>query len=294
MAIYIVRIQNNVFYGCNDYAIKLGRIFDLVIENNEIEHGVGGIAVGQPGDGFDAAANTIRIVDNLIEGLGPGAPAILGSCWIGGRIVGNYFEANMGGDIELTPKGADGWSRSMTIASNTFQPTAEQRASGYGPIKLSKTLNTVISGNFTTTARLLHPESGPLGRGVSLVANTLNNPPEIGDIKGAKSGDASAFLGAESADKVMMDSEQWSVSGPGATVGLHALLGFQYQPMGEGVRSIAYAQAPPKGTGIRHEQGDVLLNSRPSVSSDGKVLLGWVCMYGGAPGSWKPLLIETK
>ncbi len=84
ISIYIIRIQNNVFYGCNDYAIKLGRIFSLVIENNEAEHGVGGIAVGQPGDGFDAAANTIRIVDNnLIEGLGPGAPAILRSYWIG-------------------------------------------------------------------------------------------------------------------------------------------------------------------------------------------------------------------
>ncbi len=46
---------------------------------------------------------------------------------------------------------------------------------------------------------------------------------------------------------------------------------------GRGVRLIRLAQAPPKGTGIRREQGDVLLNSRPSISSDGKVLLGWVC-----------------
>lgn len=293
MAIYIIRIQNNVFYGCMDYAIKMGRIFDLVIENNEIEHGVGGIAVGQPGDGFDAAANTIRIEDNLIEGLGPGAPAILGSCWIGGRIVGNYFEANYGGDIELIPKGSDGWVRAVTIASNTFQPTQEQRSANYGPIKITKAIDTVISGNFTTSTHLVHPESGPLGKGVNIFSNTLNNPAAIGDIKGAKSGNPSDYLGQLS-NVSMSDAERVSVAGPVASVGMHAILGFRYAPHGEEGRSIAYATAPPQSTEIKHESGDILLNSKPSLSGVKKLLLGWVCVEAGTPGVWKPIIAGTE
>lgn len=293
-AVYIIRINNNVFYACSDYAVKLGRIFDLVFENNEVEHGVGGVAIGTPGDGFDAAANTVRIENNIFEGLGDGAPAILGSCWVGARIVGNYFEANQGGDIELTPKSGDGWSRSIVIESNTLQPTKEQRTCGtYGPIKLNQALDILIAGNFTTSEVLLHPNSGPLGKGVNIVSNTLNNPPEITDIKGAKPGNATDYIG-ELSPGLLREAEQWTVNSPSASVGIHSVFGFRFQPKGENFRSVAYASAIPTGDKVLHEAGDIFLNSSPSVQGRNQILLGWVCIKSGRPGVWKPLFSSTE
>ncbi len=293
LAVYIIRIHDNLFYGCSDYAIKLGRIFDLSIENNEIEHGTGGIRVGVSGDGFDAAANNIRIVNNIIEGLGGKEPAIGGSCWIGSRIIGNYFEANQGGDIELTPGSKDGWSRSNTIASNTFQPTKAQRASGnYGAIKLTKALDTIISGNFTTGANLLHPESSDLGRGVNLISNTLNNPPEIGDIKGARHGNPADYLGKLN-ETSWKQAEQWTVTSPIGAVGIHSLYGLRFEPQGSAARSIAYATAPPQEKERRYQAGDLLFNLNPVPTSGNKMTLGWVCVESGSPGSWKTMLVET-
>lgn len=293
LAVYIIRIQNNIFYACGDYAIKLGRIFDLVIENNEIEHGVGGIAVGWPGDGFDAAANTIRIENNIIEGLGPGEPAIKGSCWIGVRIVGNYFEANQGGDIELVPIDGDGWVRSMTISGNTFQPTPAQLAGEYGPIKLTKAIDTVIYGNFTTGKNLLHPESGSLGKGVNIASNTLNNPIAIGDIKGASAGNASDYIGKLSRGSVL-DAERFSVTSPVASVGIHSLFGFQYTPTGEQTRSISYGSDPPTGRDVEHAPGDVVLSLSPKEAGSSKLAIGWICIEAGKPGEWREILVEAR
>lgn len=291
LAVYIIRIHHNVFYGCDDYAIKLGRIFDTSIENNEIEHGHGGIQIGKPGDGFDAAANTIRIVNNLIEGLGPKHPAILGSCWIGAQVVGNYFEANMGGDIELTPQGADGFGRGITISANTFQPTKEQRESGnYGPILLKKTIDTVITGNFTTGQYLIHPES-KYGKGVNITSNVLRNPPEIGDIHGAKAGSPEDYIGTEIS---VENAEKWGVSGPLSTVGLHSLFGFQYIPRNQPARYIKYADAPPAGDNVQHNTGDLIFNLNPLSKGGNQILLGWICVENGAPGVWKSLLVKTE
>jgi hypothetical protein len=292
LAVFIIRIQNNAFYGCSDFGIKLGRIFDLVIENNEIEHGTGGIQIGTPGDDFDAAANTVRILNNLIEGLSPDQPAILGSCWIGSQISGNYFEANPGGDIVLTPKGKDGWGRGLTISANTFQPTKSQRESGgYGPIHLTKTIDTLITGNFTTGDYLIHPESSKLGKGVNITSNVLRNSAAIGDIRGAQTVDPEAMPITPSG---LDDAERWSVSSSEATVGLHSLFGFQFHANGREANSIRYAQNPPIDDIRANVQGDIILNQEPTVREDQKILLGWVCQQSGTPGVWKPLLALTE
>ncbi len=292
LAVYIIRIHHNLFYGCTEYAIRLGRIFDTSIENNEIEHGQGGIKIGTPGDGFDAAANTLRIVNNLIEGLGPEYPAIHGSCWVGAQIVGNYFEANQGGDIVLTPGPSDGITRGLTISANTFQPTKEQRASGeYGPILLHRTMSAVITANFTTGRFLLHPRTEKLGEGVNIASNVLRNPAEIGDIRGAKAGSPQDYIGTEISEN---DAEQWSVSGPLSKVGLHSLFGFEYRPRGESSRYLRYDSAPPTGDRVQHHSGDLIFNLKPSVEAGDRILVGWICVKDGAPGQWKPLLVQSQ
>jgi hypothetical protein len=287
LAVFIIRIDHNQFTGCSDYAIKLGHIFDLVINNNIIEHCSGGIAVGEPGDGQDAAANTIRIVNNLIEGISDsGRPAILGSCWVGGRVVGNYFEANYSGDIEVTPKESDGWTRGLVISANTFQPTARQRQSGkYGPIYLTKTIDTVITGNFTTGAILIDPDSRPLGRGVNIASNILNNPASIGTPEGAKPAAAGDYIGQL---PTRVGHEHWGVVGPVSKVSIDALRGLTYQLRGEKTRSVTYGNAPPSSDAVSHQPGDLVINLKPTVDK-GKLLFGWTCISAGEPGTWKAL-----
>jgi hypothetical protein len=292
LAVFIIRIDHNQVTGCGDYAIKLRHIFDLVINNNIIEHCSGGIAVGEPGDGQDAAANTIRIVDNVIEGMSDsGKPAILGSCWVGGRIVGNYFEANGSGDIELTPKEKDGWTRGLVISSNTFQPNAKQRKTGkYGPIYLTKTIDAVITGNFTTGAMLIDPDSRPLGRGINIASNILNNPASIGTTEGAKPGSAGDYIGRL---PTTVGHEHWGVQGPVSTVALDALRGLTYQLHGENARGVTYGKAPPSDKSVPHQPGDLIINLEPAVK-EGKLLFGWMCVSAGKPGTWKPLYMGTE
>ncbi len=292
MSAWIIRIQDNLFQGCSDYGIKLGRIFDLVIENNIIEHGQGGIAVGQPGDGLNAAANTVRIENNVIEGLsGKTKPGILASCWVGGRIEGNYFEANSGGDIVIAPEEGDGWTRGVTISANTFGITKEQRESGtYGPIRVSRVLDTIITGNFSTGFRLLHADSGPFGKGVNIASNILNNPPENLLDMNAKGNTGSDYTGGE---LILKDAERWTVSSPFATAELHSAYGLRYHRKGGRPHAIRYGDQPPTGKLMRHQPGDLIFNETPALKGE-KLLLGWVCIEGGTPGQWKEFYVATE
>ncbi len=277
---FIIRIHNNLFASCNDWAIKMARVFDLVITNNVIENCAGGIAIGYPGDNYDASANTIRIEDNVIEGI-VHRPAILGSCWVGARIAGNYFEANYAGDILITPKGKDGWTRGLVIESNTFQPTSGQLKSGkYGPIKLTKTMTALITGNFTTGGILVHPES-QLGPGVNVVANILNNPREIGTVEGAKSFDPIKYMGGRVYGP---GAEKLEVCGPRSIAGIHSANGFYYQLAGMSARSITYGIRPTKGM-IKRSPGDIVFTVHPKVKN-GKVHIGWIWVNTKKGGKW--------
>ncbi len=290
-SVWIVRIDSNLFYACVDYAIKMDRVFDVVISNNVIEHGRGGIAIGEPGDGLDAAANNLRIINNVIEGLGEtdDKPAILGSCWVGSSITGNYFEANSGRDIVLAPKEKDGWLRGLTITSNTFAPTAKQRQGNqYGPIRLAKAVDVTITGNFTTGVHLIDPASSELGRGINIASNLVNSSPAVVDVEGAKATDPNA----ETPFLKSFVAERWEVNGPTAKVSMNTKRGFQYQPRGESPRSISYAAAPPSGADMTYQPGDVIFNMAPKLKGQ-KVLMGWFCVKSGAPGEWKPLYIDT-
>lgn len=289
VSVWIIRIRNNQFTGCQDFAIKLGRIFDLVIENNIIEHGRGGIAVGTPGDRFNAAANTIRIENNVIEGLTHN-PAILGSCWISATISGNYFEANGGGDIVLTPANSDGGIRSLTIQGNSFQPTPKQRESGqYGPIHLRKVSRATITGNFTTGNYLLHPDS-KLGRGVNIASNTLRDSPAVGEMEGADPAASTDYLNESVPPE---HAEKWEVTSPVATVGIHSLFGFQYKPTKGPAQSISFGEGFPTTDRVQYQQGDLIFNQSPRIETNKRILIGWICMESGKPGTWKPLYALT-
>lgn len=284
---WIIRIRNNVFYSCSDFAIKFAHIFDMAIEGNVIEGCDGGIAVGRPGDGLNASAFTLRIFNNILEGIGHGSkkqPAILGACWVGFTIQGNYFEANEGGDIQIIPDKDDGGLRGGAIIGNAFSPTKAQREEGYGPLYLRKAGATAILGNFTTSANLLHPKSQLQG-GVNIVANSVGNPPAMLEQGGAK-GDAARLFNE--------NEEIWEVAGRNSSVKMNPEMGFQYQSTGKAARSIRYGSEPPGASSVTHEPGDMVFNEKPSLEKGGRVLLGWICVETGKPGGWKPLYAATE
>ncbi|OQA81614.1 MAG: Pectate lyase superfamily protein [Lentisphaerae bacterium ADurb.Bin242] len=279
-SIWIVRIADCIFSRNSDWPINIRRAFDLVIQNNVIEHGNGGIQIGFEEDAADAACNTLRIENNVIEGLNAsGKAAVRLRCVVGGRIVGNYFEANPGGDVEIMPK-KGGWTRGFVIASNTFQPTKKQQDTGiYGPIKLEKAIDTSIYNNFTTGPRLLHSDSKPLGRNVVMFGNTMNNPHSMG-FEGANEQERKLYEQAVRANE--MNCNRFILSDFKEAVGIDSNRGIVF-----GQNAIAYADAAPK-TGT---SGDIVFSRKPEMKN-GKVVIGWYCIAGGKAAKWLPVSID--
>lgn len=282
-SIWILRISNNNFNFNRDWAIDIQRAFDVVIFNNIIEAGRGGIKVGSPGDGLDAACNTLRIENNVIEGLSEvkDHPAILGSCWVGGWITGNYFEANGSGDIQIAPKEGDGWTRGLTITGNTFSPTKKQRqTTDYGPVLLQRVMDVQVTGNFTTGERLLHGKSGPLGRSISVQGNSLNNAASV------------SFDGLSPAERAEYEKKQISHRqsrnrielGGQLKVGLDSESGLRF-----GRNAIRYSDTVPQAG----NPGDVVFCRKPAVEK-GRVVIGWYCVRGGDKPRWCPLSFATE
>lgn len=283
-SIWIVRIADCIFSLNADWPINIRRAFDLVISNNVIEHGNGGIQVGFEEDAADAACNTLRIENNVIEGLNAGGKAAVRlRCVVGGRIVGNYFEANHGGDVEIMPK-KGGWTRGFVIASNTFQPTEKQRNTGvYGPIRLEKAIDTSIFNNFTTGPRLLHSDSKPLGRNIIMFGNAMNNPRSMG-FEGATEQERRIYEQAAAANE--MNRNRFILSGSQGAVGIDSNRGIVF-----GQNALSYADAVPDDG--RGKPGDIILSRKPEMK-DGKIIIGWYCLSGGKPPKWIPVGIEAE
>ena len=285
-SIWIVRIVGNLFSQNNDWSIDIQRAFDIVISNNVIEHGIGGIKVGKPGDQADAACNTIRIENNVIEGMSQiRNPAILGASWVGASIVGNYFESNASGDIELTPQATDGWTRGVTITGNSFAPTQKQRESNdYGPILLQRATDTTISNNFSTGERLIHGKSSQLVRNVIVFGNAINNPVSV------------SFDGVTKEERAKYEKQQIShklsrnrfvVSGR-MNVGIDSDCGIIV-----GNNSISYSDHSPVESKEKSVTGDFCFSRRPQVNAHG-IVIGWYCVEGGQPGKWRAVTLAQE
>lgn len=280
-SIWIVRIQDCIFSLNSSWAISIRRAFDVVISNNTIEHGNGGIQIGFKEDAKDAACNTLRIVNNVIEGMNAsGKPAVRLCCVVGGQIVGNYFEANHSGDLEITPE-KGGWFRGCIITANTFQPTAKQRKNGvYGPILIQKAIDTTICNNFTTGSRLIHGKSAPLGRNIAVFGNTLGNPASLG-FDGASEAERKAYEQFVAINS--LNRNRFVLTGQKGQVGIDTEQGIVFNE-----NAISYSDKVP-ATG---KTGDVVFNRKPEVKN-GRVIIGWYCVSGGKTPRWCPLSFDA-
>ena len=281
-SIWIVRIHDCIFSANADWAISIRRAFDVVISNNSIEHGSGGIRIGFIEDAKDAACNTLRIENNVIEGLNAhGKAALKLCCVVGGRIVGNYFEANPSGDIEITPK-KGGWVRGFVIAANSFQPTRKQQATGvYGPILLEKAFDVTICNNFTTGPRLIHSGSDMWGRNVVIFGNAMGNPKSVG-FDGATEAERKAYEQFVTFSK--KNRNRFILSGKSGHIGIDTHRGVVFNE-----NAISYSDEVPK-TG---NPGDVVFCRKPAVK-DGRVVIGWYCLTNGKSPCWCPISIAFQ
>ena len=281
-AIWIVRINKCVLSHNSDIAINLRRVFDVVISNNIIEDGNGGIQIGFIEDAKDSAACTLRIENNVIEGLkNKGNPAIRLCCVVGGRIMGNYFEANPSGDIEIIP-GKGGWVRGFVISSNTFQPTKKQREGEYGPIWVEKAFDLTINNNFTSGPRLIHPKSKQLGRNVVVFGNAINNPPSIGNLDGVTAEERKKYERIESSNT--LNRNRLVLGGKTGHIGIDTNKGIVF-----GKNTISYGDGPTKKGNI----GDIVFCRKPVVKN-GKLMIGWYCVNGGNTARWLPFSVNAE
>lgn len=280
-SVWIVRIQDCIFSLNSSWAISIRRAFDVVISNNTIEHGNGGIQIGFKEDAKDAACNTLRIVNNVIEGMySSGKPAVRLCCIVGGQIVGNYFEANHSGDIEITPE-KGGWFRGCIITANTFQPTVKQRKNSvYGPILIQKAIDTTICNNFTTGLRLIHGKSAPLGRNIAVFGNTLGNPASLG-FDGASKEERQAYEQYVATNR--LNRNRFVLTGQQGQVGIDTERGIVFNE-----NSLFYSDKAP-ATG---KTGDVVFSRKPEIKN-GRVIIGWYCLNGGKTPRWCPLSLEV-
>lgn len=71
----------------------------------------------------------------------------------------------------------------------------------------------------------------------------------------------------------------------------------QVNGISEGKAAASYnAQTAAPTTGL-HAQGDLIRNSTPTELGSAPnryVILGWLCVSGGEPGTWVPLRVPTE
>lgn len=164
-----VRILNCTITNC-EYPITFYRSYDVTISNNVIEHGIGGIKGSMDAD---PCCNTVRITDNVIEGLPIGNAIELGSCF-GLNISNNYFEANETGNIVLTPNSGSGFLNGLTLIGNTNQ---NNKGKGLFVIRNLGNNGVLSSGNMNWGESTMYTlaTSGTNGRIVSF-GDTSNKP----------------------------------------------------------------------------------------------------------------------
>lgn len=67
----------------------------------------------------------------------------------------------------------------------------------------------------------------------------------------------------------------------------------EYSPLDPSYTPVTkYTASNPPSSGI-WETGDIIYNSTPSVDTNNMILLGWICITGGSPGTWQPMYVSA-
>lgn len=271
---FIVRIINSRFDQILNYPIRLvNQVYDVVIFNNTIESSAGGIQVGDPNGVVDVAANTVRIIYNVIEG-NAGNPAVITGSMLASEICGNYFEKNLGGDLSIGS--ATIYSKGVKIESNSFQPDPTQLAdANYRTILLSRMQGCEVVNNFSTGGLVGEVRGGlDSTSAVFLQGNTTFQPTK----------NLTKNFTVSAARKLAMNRADYEIGitpeglfHTDATDPLNIRTAYIY-------RGTANPETNNAIYGNRTwNRGDIVLRFQPGLG----VSLGWVCELGGTPGTWR-------
>lgn len=174
--------QTVKFICCNitggaGWAFEWKRSFDTLIDGCTIEHREHGIRntvmTGDPDN------NTLRIINNVIEGLS-GKAVELGSSF-GVTIMGNYMEMNKGGYIDLSS--SSNYHNGLSLIGNTFQLSETEIQNNIPAINLGKLGNNGVlsSGNVSTGVLYETTKAETHGFLTSIGDTSYNGKKVIGD-----------------------------------------------------------------------------------------------------------------
>jgi hypothetical protein len=143
-----VRMLGVTIRGGRGAVVRAPQAYDCTFAHNIIEFVTDGFVIDGSGD---PAANTCRILHNVIEGIG-GRAIVLGAC-LATTVCGNYLEGNVGGDILLNAGTAP--HKGLRVQDNSIQMSEQRLASGgYGIVWGRSTALPVRSGGNFCTGRL--------------------------------------------------------------------------------------------------------------------------------------------
>lgn len=140
-----VRIIGAIIRGGHGAVVRAPMAYDCTFAHNIVEFVTDGFIIDGAGD---PAANTCRILHNIIEGIG-GRAVVLGTC-LATTVCGNYLENNQGGDILLDAGISP--HKGLRVQDNSIQMAQHRISKGnYGIVwGRSTALPVRAGGNFCT------------------------------------------------------------------------------------------------------------------------------------------------
>lgn len=278
-----VRMLGAIIRGGHGAVVKAPMAYDCTFAHNIIEFVTDGIVIDGVGD---PAANTCRILHNVVEGIG-GRAIVLGAC-LATEVCGNYLENNSGGDILLNAGTAP--HKGLRVQSNSIQMAKQRLKDGsYGIVWGSSTaLPTRAGGNFCT---------GPLHdtRGVTAIIDMNGDHSAVELYTGYQ---AETQAGRKPVGRaVYSDGLTQSIAWFDRYLTLDPYhnemrFGGRFDSLIEGrveppvlTFGIASPQDNPAAFDRKHwAQGSIVFNARPGQHRP----FSWVCRSAGAPGEWAP------
>lgn len=173
-----VKFINCTITGGAGWAFEWKSSFDTLIDGCTIEHRENGIRNAVMTS--DPDNNTLRIINNVIEGLS-GKAIELGSSF-GVTLLGNYMELNSGGYMDLSL--SSNYHNGLSIMGNTFQLSETEINNNIPAIKLGKLGNNGVLSSGNTSNGVLYEtiNSGTPGLLSSIGDISYNNKKVIGNI----------------------------------------------------------------------------------------------------------------
>lgn len=278
-----VRMLGCIIRGGQGAVVKAPQAFDCTFAHNIIEFVTDGIVIDGKGD---PAANTIRILNNVIEGIG-GRAVVLGTC-LASSVSGNYLENNAGGDILLNAGTAP--HKGLRVQDNSIQLSPARRTGGeYGIVwGRSTALPVRAGGNFCSGA--LHDTrgvtaiidmTGDFSQGVLYTGYRAETVADRAPVGRSIYSDGLAQHFSWFDRFIALDPHAGEIRFGGQH---DSKVGNAAEPPVLCYGRVSPQAAPGAFERKRWAQGSMIFNAAAAAGQP----IGWICVRAGEPGEWRP------